>query len=77
MDGKICSIGTANFDVRSLKLNYEVNAVFYNEKLTAEIDKQIHEDLKNCKEVLLSEMKHESIPLRLRYSLARLTANLL
>lgn len=76
-DGEVCSIGTANFDMRSFKLNYEVNAVFYNTELTAELDAQIAEDLKACKEILLSDIKSEPVFFRLRYSLARLVANLL
>jgi len=77
IDGKICSVGTANFDIRSLKLNYEVNAVFYDEQTTKEIDAQIALDLKGCREVTLQHMGKVSLPARLRNSLARLLANIL
>ena len=77
IDGKMCTVGTANFDIRSLKLNYEVNAVFYDEDTTKGIDAQIALDLKGCREVVLTEMTKLSIPVRLRNSLCRLLANIL
>ncbi len=77
IDGKICSVGTANFDIRSLKLNYEVNAVFYDEQTTKEIDAQIALDLKACREVTLLQMGKISLPARLRNSFVRLFANIL
>lgn len=77
VDGKICSIGTANFDNRSLWLNYEVNGVFYNEELTKQIDAQIAEDLKVSREITLSDFTQISLPARLRNSLLRLISPLL
>ena len=29
----MCSIGTANLDIRSFKLNFEVNAIIYDNKI--------------------------------------------
>jgi len=71
-DGKVCSIGSANFDIRSLLLNYEINTVFYDEAVTKAVDAQIELDLKECREVLLTELKHSSVLTRLRNSLFRL-----
>lgn len=76
-DGRMCSMGTANFDIRSLKLNYEVNAVFYDEKLTKEIDEQINKDLGDSTEVTLADFNQISIIIRLRNSLMRLFSALL
>ncbi len=36
IDDEIVSIGTANFDIRSFKLNFEVNAFIYDEELAKE-----------------------------------------
>lgn len=77
IDGKICSVGTTNFDIRSLKLNYEVNAIFYDEAATRSIDIQVIKDLESCREVTLSDLKGISLPARMRNSLARLFANIL
>ncbi|MBL8012230.1 MAG: cardiolipin synthase [Candidatus Omnitrophica bacterium] len=77
IDGKICSVGTTNFDIRSLKLNYEVNAIFYNDTTTQSIDAQILRDLESCREVTLADLKDISLPAKMRNSLARLFANIL
>ena len=33
MDDCICSIGTANMDIRSFELNFEVNAFMYSSEI--------------------------------------------
>ena len=76
-DGRVCSMGTANFDIRSLKLNYEVNAVFYDEKLTLETDQQIVKDLESSTEVTLADFNQISLLVRLRSSIMRLSSALL
>lgn len=77
IDGTVCSIGTTNFDNRSLKLNYEVNAVFYDEATAASIDEQIDRDLKECRRVHVEDIEKVSVAVRLRNSLARLLSNIL
>ncbi|HLR64385.1 MAG TPA: cardiolipin synthase, partial [Pseudogracilibacillus sp.] len=46
VDGKVSSVGTANIDVRSFRLNFEVNAFLYDvkmaEKLVAAFKEDIH-----------------------------------
>ncbi len=37
VDGKIASVGTANIDVRSFRLNFEVNAFLYNTKFAEKL----------------------------------------
>ena len=51
IDGKVCTIGTANMDIRSYVLNYEINAVIYDEETTEELENLFFEDLKNSKRV--------------------------
>lgn len=76
-DGRMCSMGTANFDIRSLRLNYEVNAVLYDAKLTREIDQQIAKDLEGSTEVTSADFNQISLLVRLRNSLMRLFSALL
>ena len=33
IDSEICSIGSANIDIRSFSINYEINAVLYSKQL--------------------------------------------
>ncbi|MBV7273566.1 cardiolipin synthase [Clostridium sp. PL3] len=51
VDGKICTIGTANMDIRSYVLNYEINAVIYDEETTEQLESLFFEDLKQSKRV--------------------------
>jgi len=77
VDGKICSIGSANMDVRSLKLNYELNVLIYEDKLSKQLKKQFNIDLKECKEFTMEEYHNFSLIKRLKNSLSRLMAPLL
>jgi cardiolipin synthase len=55
IDGKISTIGTANMDIRSYELNYEINAVIYDDDKTREFDVQFFKDLKKSTEVLIED----------------------
>ena len=77
IDGKVSSIGSANFDIRSLKLNYEINAVCYQQELTKDIDLQIEKDLARSKEVTLADVTQGSVIVRLRNSILRLMSGVL
>lgn len=45
VDEELLSIGTANFDIRSFKLNFEVNAFLYDRDLSKEQVKYFEEDI--------------------------------
>lgn len=47
VDGELLSIGTANFDIRSFKLNFEVNAFVYDRELAWEQMKYFDEDVED------------------------------
>jgi cardiolipin synthase len=49
IDGKISTVGTANMDIRSYELNYEVNGVIYNDEVTQRLEEVFLEDLKVSK----------------------------
>ncbi|ERI91690.1 putative cardiolipin synthetase [Clostridiales bacterium oral taxon 876 str. F0540] len=57
IDGKIATVGTANMDIRSYELNYEINAVIYDDNKTSELDKQFFEDLKRSKELFVEDFE--------------------
>lgn len=46
VDGKIATVGTANMDIRSYELNYEVNCVIYNDEVAHQLEEMFFEDLK-------------------------------
>jgi cardiolipin synthase len=77
MDGMISSVGTANLDVRSFKLNFEVNAFMYDENLTSEIDEQFKRDFKDCHEITHYEYEARSRVTKIREAFSRLISPLL
>lgn len=76
-DGKVCSIGTANLDIRSFKLNFEINAIIYNEKVSKEQEEIFYKDEKNCRLVIKDEYDKRSRGLKIKESLVRLIAPIL
>jgi cardiolipin synthase A/B len=55
VDGVLCSIGTANMDIRSFDQNFEVSAVIYDEALTQELQRSFLCDLQNSEEIILEK----------------------
>lgn len=76
-DGEVCSIGTANLDIRSFKLNFEVNAFIYNGYFSKEQENIFLNDQKNCREIIKEEYERRSRGLKIKESLIRLIAPIL
>jgi len=47
IDGRLCSIGTANMDIRSFEDNFEVSAMIYDPVFTAQLEEIFLADLRN------------------------------
>jgi cardiolipin synthase A/B len=77
IDDTIAVIGSANFDVRSLYLNYEVTAMFYDRDVAEELAAVFRQDVSDGRQVLASE--RAEVPLRWRFveALARILSPLL
>lgn len=55
MDDYVASIGTTNFDIRSFKLDYEVNVISYDNDFAIKCRDTFIEDINDSKEVVLEE----------------------
>jgi len=77
IDSEICSIGSANIDIRSFSINYELNAVFYSEKLARELEEDFVRDLQYCSEFDPENYRKRNPAVRFRDSVARLLSPLL
>lgn len=77
IDSEICSIGSANFDIRSFSINYELNAIIYSEHFASKLEAAFERDLANCREVTLEEYQQRPLLSRFRDSTARLFSPLL
>lgn len=77
VDGKFSSVGTANFDFRSLETNFEINAVIYDEETTKELEVQFFDDLSKSKELDLKTWEDRPKSYKIRESLSRIFSPLL
>jgi cardiolipin synthase len=48
VDSRLCSIGSANMDIRSFSINYETNLVIYDEQVTRELEADFADDVAHC-----------------------------
>ena len=77
IDSEVCSIGSANIDIRSFSINYELNAVLYSRELARELENDFERDLVHCTEFSPKEYKKRSGAVRFRDSVARVFSPLL
>jgi cardiolipin synthase len=70
VDGEWCMIGSANWDIRSLRLNFELNVEVYDKDLAARLETL----MESCRGRRLSveDLDARSLPARLRDAAARL-----
>ncbi|MDU1314647.1 cardiolipin synthase [Clostridium septicum] len=76
-DGKVSSIGTANLDIRSFKLNFEINAVIYDEEFSKKQEQIFFKDEQDCKLVTREEYESRSRGLKIKEAIIRLIAPIL
>lgn len=77
VDGLVCCYGTANMDIRSFELNFEVNAVIYNQEVTQEMEAIFERDLENCREVTEEIYNDRGLMIRFKEQCSRLLSPLL
>jgi cardiolipin synthase len=77
IDSDICSIGSANVDIRSFSINYELNAVFYSPHIAQQLEADFERDLAYCTEFDPEAYKKRGTVVRFRDSVARLLSPLL
>lgn len=77
IDNSIASTGSANMDLRSFMLNFEINAFIYDRKVIDLMKEDFFEDMKNSKEINKDEFKNRSIVQKSKESLARLFSPIL
>jgi cardiolipin synthase len=76
-DGEVSSVGTANLDVRSFSMNFEVNAFIYDRKLAEKLTESFFCDLEESKEITIDTIEGKKIPRFLLESWAKLFSPLL
>ncbi len=72
VDGCWALVGSANWDSRSLRLNFEFNLECYDLDWAERLEKLIEAKRKTAREVTLQEVDGRPLPVRLRDGIARL-----
>ncbi len=76
-DGRVCSIGSANWDIRSFSINYELNAVVYDEATAGAVEAGFLRDMAECEPFTVEGYRARGRLVRFRDSVARLFSPLL
>lgn len=77
VDDMFSTIGTTNMDHRSFSINFEINAMIYDEEKSKELKSHFFEDLKDSEEVEYERWLERSKTRKLQESYCRLWAPLL
>ncbi|MFQ5807596.1 MAG: cardiolipin synthase [Phycisphaerae bacterium] len=77
VDERWCMLGTANMDVRSFRLNFEVTALLYDRCVTQELSASIERHCRNARRIRPREVWQRRLPSQLLEGVARLFAPLL
>lgn len=77
VDGKIASVGSANLDIRSFKLNFEINAFIYDRQVAGQLRDIFEDDLKKSRLLTMEEINHQSRWLHFKQRFSRLLSPIL
>lgn len=77
IDGSISSVGTANLDIRSFTLNFEINAFIYDKEITSDLDRFFMDDLEFCDELTIENYTNRNIRVKFKESISRLLSPIL
>jgi cardiolipin synthase len=77
MDDLVSSVGTANLDIRSFKLNFEINAFIYDSEINKALTDRFIGDLQNCHEITIEEYNKRSRMIKMKESVSRLLSPIL
>lgn len=77
IDDIISSVGTCNFDIRSFKLNFEVNAFTYDKDFSKQLRDIFEEDMNYCSELTYEDYLNRSFVVKFKETISRLFSPLL
>lgn len=77
VDDEVSTVGTANIDVRSFKLNFEVNAFIYDHTVSGKLADLFHQDMELSEEMTLGLYLARTRMIKTKESIARLLSPIL
>lgn len=77
IDGTVCSVGTANLDMRSFKLNFEVNAMIYDKETTEKLESIFMDDIRLSTFLTEDHRKERPFIIKAKEAISRLLSPVL
>ena len=77
IDGKMASVGSANLDYRSFKLNFEINSFIYDQHIRDSLEQIFMNDIRHSRVVTPAMFSHQSRWLRFKQTASRLLSPIL
>ncbi len=77
IDSRVLSIGTTNMDVRSFKLNFEINAFIYDKERSEYHDRIFAKDIENSEEITKRVYQKRGWKMKVEESVSRLLSPIL
>lgn len=76
-DSSLSVVGTANMDIRSFDLNFEIMSIIYGAPFAKQLEGAFLDDLKECTELSYESWIQQSTFKKLTYAIARLVSSFL
>ncbi|QWQ38556.1 cardiolipin synthase [Gemella sp. zg-570] len=77
IDDEVTSVGSANFDNRSFRLNFEINSFIFDKKTTKEFKNLFLQDMEKSKLLTKEKYKNRSIAIKMKEAIAQLISPIL
>jgi cardiolipin synthase len=77
VDGEVASIGSANFDIRSFRLNFEANAFIYDAAEVYKLEAIFESDMMKSHELTKHLYRNRPLMVKFKESISRLLSDLL
>ncbi|QSO46087.1 cardiolipin synthase [Alicyclobacillus mengziensis] len=77
VDQEVASVGTTNIDIRSFRLNFEVNAVLYDNQMAERLQELFFRDSQACSELTRERYRDRSLGIRFKEAISRLLSPIL
>jgi cardiolipin synthase len=74
IDDEYCTIGTANFDNRSFRLNFEITMAVADRELATQVNAMLETDFTNAEPITASDLRARSFAFRFAVRAARLAS---
>ena len=77
VDGIWCTVGSANMDIRSFKLNYEVNALVWGSDFAERLENIFAGDIEGLEPITMKSLTERPTSIKLAESLTRVLSPVL